>query len=97
MRPTLSEFNGKWCVRDERGGPCGPSDVTREEAEAWMADPIRVVVAEALRDHVPDFGRRHPLNEAGQRRCACGAEWADNVHHADVIAERLRAVLALSV
>lgn len=82
-----------WGVRDGcdgRSGPFGPTGVTRGEAEAWLADPVRLVVVATLQDHHEAYGP-DSYNDAGCRRCICGAEWPSDDHKADMIAGRLSA------
>lgn len=94
QRPGLvSGPNDKWDVRDRalgRSGPFGPSGVSRAEAEAWMADPVRVVVVAVLQDHGEAYGT-DSFNSWGTRRCRCGVESPTEAHLADMIAERLAA------
>ncbi|WP_156749646.1 hypothetical protein [Mycobacterium sp. E1747] len=78
-----------WGVRDGRNGgesPFGPVGVTREEAEAWLADPVRVIAVAVLQDHSRSYTA---YNQAGNPRCRCGAPSPSEDHIADMLAARL--------
>lgn len=98
QRPAILPDGDKWMVRDigeaTRGAgtnsPFGPVNVSREEAEAWLADGVRVIVVAVLKDHTESYGK---WDDYGNHPCRCGEKnivsW--DCHHADMIADRLHA------
>lgn len=87
----IAHPDGTYDIRDENGGPFGPTGVTQQQAEQWLNDPVKVIVAATLQDHSKDYARILSPNSAGERRCRCGADWADDTHLADMISARLSA------
>jgi hypothetical protein len=94
QRPQiLPDYGGSWMVRDTLNGreaPFGPVGVSREEAQAWLADPVRVTIVGTLQDHHPSYTS---YDDYGNRPCICGEKnigsWER--HQADMISDRLNA------